>query len=138
MPSRPATPCTSSRTRRAPGSRRALRSRRNRRRPSTMGNVARPYRRRTVMNVGLDTKIRAGAGALVLTLLLAGCATGPAYVRPGVDGPGAFKERPAAPAAVPAPGWKPASAHDARNHEAWPVIFQEPRFVLLERPSSDA
>src|SRR5260370_34332351 len=59
-----------------------------------------------VKNVGLDAKIRVGAGALALTLVLAGCATGPAYVRPSVDVPGAFKER---PAAVPAPGWKPAS-----------------------------
>jgi hypothetical protein len=43
-----------------------------------------------IMNVGLDTRIRVSAGALGLTLLLAGCATGPAYVRPAVDVPGAF------------------------------------------------
>ncbi len=80
------------------------------------------------MSVGLDTKIRAGAGALALTLLLAGCATGPAYVRPTVDVPGAFKERPAgAPAerpsgpaaAAPQPGWTPASPQDAQNRGAW-------------------
>src|SRR5216684_1784130 len=83
MPSRPATPCTSSRTRRAPGSRRALRSRRNRRRPS-------------------------------------------------VDVPGAFKERPAAPAVVPAPGWKPASPQDAQNRGAWWEIFQDASLNQLE------
>jgi NodT family efflux transporter outer membrane factor (OMF) lipoprotein len=81
------------------------------------------------MSVGLDSKIRAGAGALVLTLLLAGCATGPAYVRPGVDVPGAFKER---AAAVPAPGWKPASPQDAQDRGAWWEIFQDAALNQLE------
>jgi NodT family efflux transporter outer membrane factor (OMF) lipoprotein len=86
-----------------------------------------------IMNVGLDTKIRAGAGALALTLLLAGCATGPAYVRPAVDVPQAFKERPAdAAAAVPPPGWKSASPQDARDRGAWWEIFQDESLNQLE------
>jgi NodT family efflux transporter outer membrane factor (OMF) lipoprotein len=85
------------------------------------------------MNVGLDTRIRAGAGALALTLLLAACATGPAYVRPGVDVPGAFKERAAgAAAAVPAPGWKPASPQDDQDRGAWWEIFQDAALNQLE------
>jgi NodT family efflux transporter outer membrane factor (OMF) lipoprotein len=85
------------------------------------------------MNAGLDSKIRAGTGALVLTLLLGGCATGPAYVRPGVDVPGAFKERAAGAAApVPQPGWKPASPQDAQDRGAWWEIFQDGSLNQLE------
>src|SRR5467141_710437 len=85
------------------------------------------------MSVGLDTKIRAGAGALALTLLLAGCATGPAYVRPAVDVPGAFKERPAAAAVTaPPPGWKPASPQDAQDRGAWWGIFNDASLNQLE------
>jgi NodT family efflux transporter outer membrane factor (OMF) lipoprotein len=86
-----------------------------------------------IMNLGLDDKIRAGAAALALTLLLAACATGPAYVRPTVDVPGAFKERPAdAAAAAPAPGWKPASPQDAQNRGAWWEIFNDASLNQLE------
>src|ERR1700682_4163744 len=92
-----------------------------------------PSRRRMIMNVGLDTKIRAGAGALALTLMLAGCATGPAYVRPGVDVPAAFKERPAGAAApAPPPGWKPASPEDAQDRGAWWETFQDDSLNQLE------
>src|ERR1700676_1342007 len=85
------------------------------------------------MNVGLDTKIRASAGALALTLLLAGCATGPAYVRPSVDVPQAFKERPAAAAAtVPPQGWKDASPQDAQDRGAWWEIFHDASLNQLE------
>src|SRR6202051_4657810 len=85
------------------------------------------------MNIGLDTKIRAGAGALALTLMLAGCATGPAYVRPSVDVPGAFKERPAGAAApAPQPGWKPAAPQDAQDRGAWWEIFQDGSLNQLE------
>ena len=85
------------------------------------------------MNVALDTKIRAGGGALALTLLLAGCATGPAYVRPSVDAPGAFKERPTgAAAAAPQPGWKSAAPQDAQNRGAWWEIFQDASLNQLE------
>jgi len=85
------------------------------------------------MNVGLDSKIRAGAGALALTLALAGCATGPAYVRPTADVPGAFKEGPAGAAAtVPPQGWKPASPQDARDRGAWWEIFHDASLNQLE------
>src|SRR6202166_4308192 len=81
----------------------------------------------------LDTKIRAGAGALALTLLLAGCATGPAYVRPSVDVPGAFKERPAGAAApAPQPGWKPASPQDAQDRGARGESFLDAALHQLE------
>jgi NodT family efflux transporter outer membrane factor (OMF) lipoprotein len=85
------------------------------------------------MNIGLDTKNRVAAGVVVMTLLLAGCATGPAYVRPTADVPGAFKERPAGAAAtVPPQGWKPASPQDAQDRGAWWEIFQDPSLNQLE------
>jgi NodT family efflux transporter outer membrane factor (OMF) lipoprotein len=66
--------------------------------------------------------------------LLAGCATGPAYVRPTADVPGAFKERPAAGAAatVPPQGWKPASPQDAQDRGAWWEIFHDASLNQLE------
>src|SRR5260370_17847195 len=89
-----------------------------------------------VMNVGL-TKFRAGAGALALTLLIAGCATGPAYVRPSVDVPGAFKERhDGAAVAVPQPGWKPAAPQDAQDRGTWWEIFHDYSLNHLEAPLS--
>src|ERR1700722_1049330 len=140
MPSRPATQCASSRPGRAAGSRRAPRIRPNRRRPSAMSNVGSPSRRRMIMNVGLDTKIRAGAGALALPLFRAVCETGAAYVRPTVEVPGAFKERPAGAsaeppagaAAAPQPGWKPAFPQDAQDRGAWWEIFQDESLNQLE------
>lgn len=85
------------------------------------------------MNVGIDTKNRVGAGMAVMALLLAGCATGPAYVRPTVDVPQAFKERPAGAAAtVPPPGWKPASPQDALDRGAWWEIFHDASLNQLE------
>jgi NodT family efflux transporter outer membrane factor (OMF) lipoprotein len=85
------------------------------------------------MNVGLDTKNRVVAGMAILTLLLAGCATGPAYVRPTVDVPGAFKERPAAAAVTaPPPGWKPASPQDAQDRGTWWEIFHDASLNQLE------
>jgi NodT family efflux transporter outer membrane factor (OMF) lipoprotein len=85
------------------------------------------------MNVGLDIKNRAVAGMAILTLLLASCATGPAYVRPTVDVPGAFKERPpAAAATAPPPGWKPASPQDAQDRGAWWEIFHDASLNQLQ------
>lgn len=93
------------------------------------------------MKIELDTKIRAGAAALALTLILAGCATGPAYVRPTVEVPGAFKERPAgavaaqpsgAPAPAAQPGWKPAAPQDAQDRGTWWEIFRDDSLNKLE------
>jgi NodT family efflux transporter outer membrane factor (OMF) lipoprotein len=84
------------------------------------------------MNLGFDINNRAGAGALLLTLLLAGCATGPAYERPSVNVPGAFKERPGAAAAVPPPGWKHASPQDTQDRGAWWEIFKDASLNQLE------
>src|ERR1700732_4431155 len=123
MPSHPVTPCGSLRVRRAPG------SPRNRRRPNA---ISTPSGRRMIMNVALETKIRASAGALAVTLLLAGCATGPAYVRPTVDVPGALQERAAAAPAAPQPGWKPASPQDAQDRGAWWEIFNDASLNQLE------
>ncbi|MGC2031046.1 MAG: hypothetical protein WA642_13595, partial [Steroidobacteraceae bacterium] len=83
------------------------------------------------MNFGFGIKKRVAAGGWVLTLLLAGCASGPAYVRPRVDVPRAFKERPV-DAAVPPPGWKPASPQDAQDRGAWWEIFQDESLNQLE------
>jgi NodT family efflux transporter outer membrane factor (OMF) lipoprotein len=66
-------------------------------------------------------------------MLLAGCATGPAYVRPTVDVPQTFKERSAAaPATAPPPGWKPASPQDAQDRGAWWEIFHDESLNQLE------
>lgn len=85
------------------------------------------------MNAIFGIKKRVAAGGLVMTLLLAGCASGPAYVRPSIDVPGAFKERPAG-AAVPVPptGWKPASPQDAQDRGAWWEVFQDASLNQLE------
>ena len=82
------------------------------------------------MNTVSRIEKRVAAGGLVMTLLLAGCASGPAYVRPDVDVPGAFKERP--DAKVPPPGWKPASPQDAQNRGAWWEVFQDASLNQLE------
>ncbi len=52
-----------------------------------------------------------------LCLLLAGCAVGPAYQRPAVDAPAAWKEAPAQP------GWQPAAPADALPRGDWWTLF---------------
>ncbi|HXA35880.1 MAG TPA: efflux transporter outer membrane subunit [Steroidobacteraceae bacterium] len=85
------------------------------------------------MSVSFAVMKLAGAGTLATALLLAGCATGPAYVRPSVEVPGAFKERAATAAApAPQPGWKPAAPHDAQDRGAWWEIFQDESLNQLE------
>jgi NodT family efflux transporter outer membrane factor (OMF) lipoprotein len=74
---------------------------------------------------------RVAAGASVVSLLLAGCASGPAYVRPSIDVPTAFKERPV-DVAVPPLGWKPASPQDAQDRGAWWEVFQDESLNQLE------
>ncbi|RYF76214.1 MAG: efflux transporter outer membrane subunit [Comamonadaceae bacterium] len=62
---------------------------------------------------------RAGtrAAVLVLSALIAGCAIGPAYERPRVEAPTAWKEAPAAE------GWVPAAPADALDRGAWWQLF---------------
>jgi NodT family efflux transporter outer membrane factor (OMF) lipoprotein len=68
------------------------------------------------------------AVALAIAVILAGCATGPRYVRPTVETPAAFKES----LAAPAPGWKPAQPRDAELRGAWWEIFRDPELSGLE------
>ncbi len=62
----------------------------------------------------------AGAPALLLALLVAGCAVGPAYERPATAVPTAFKEAPAAD------GWVPARPGDALDRGDWWARFGDP------------
>ena len=62
----------------------------------------------------------AGAGAVAL---LAGCAAGPAYHRPAVATPAAFKE---------AAGWKAAAPAEAGPRGPWWEVFGDPRLNDLE------
>ena len=59
---------------------------------------------------------KAGLGA-ALALLLAGCAVGPAYQRPAVDTPAAWKEAPAVA------GWLPAAPADGLARGDWWTLF---------------
>jgi len=59
------------------------------------------------MYVGLDTKIRAGTGALALTLLLAGCATGPPMCGRASMCPERSRSGPPVPRHPRTAGWKP-------------------------------
>lgn len=56
-------------------------------------------------------------------LLLAGCTVGPAYVRPTVDAPAAFKE---------AGDWKPASPQDPAMSDTWWTAFGDPVLNALQ------
>ncbi|MFP5392906.1 MAG: RND transporter, partial [Gammaproteobacteria bacterium] len=54
---------------------------------------------------------------LILPLLLAGCAVGPAYQVPATPQPQAFKE---------AEGWAPAAPADALDRGPWWTLFKDP------------
>ena len=69
---------------------------------------------------------------VALTALLAGC-VGPAYDRPKVDTPEAFKESsPAAYVGADAGAWKPARPQDAERKGQWWEVFNEPELNALE------
>ncbi len=55
---------------------------------------------------------------VALSLLLGACAVGPAYERPQVSTPAAYKEAPA--------GWVPAAPADALDRGAWWTVFNDP------------
>jgi NodT family efflux transporter outer membrane factor (OMF) lipoprotein len=84
------------------------------------------------MNIELDINTRVLAGIALISMLLAGCATGPAYVKPAVDVPVAFKEQSAGAAAAPADGWKPASPQDAQDRGAWWEVYNDASLNQLE------
>src|SRR6266481_2386831 len=62
--------------------------------------------------------------------LLAGCATGPRYVRPSVEVPAAFKEG-AAVESTPPPGWRAAEPSETQRG-AWWEIYRDPQLSALE------
>jgi NodT family efflux transporter outer membrane factor (OMF) lipoprotein len=76
--------------------------------------------------------------AVAVVATLAGCATGPAYVRPTVEIPTSYKEggatpAPASPARVTPPrGWTAAQPSDALRRGAWWEIYHDPRLNALE------
>jgi NodT family efflux transporter outer membrane factor (OMF) lipoprotein len=84
------------------------------------------------MNSEPHIKTRVRAGIALITMLLAGCATGPAYVRPDVNVPAKFKEQTAGAAAAPAAGWKPASPQDAQDRGAWWEVYDDASLNQLE------
>src|SRR6266446_4661645 len=64
--------------------------------------------------------------------LLAGCATGPRYVRPSVEVPAAFKEG-AAVESTPPPGWRAAEPGETQRG-AWWECYRDPQLSALETP----
>ena len=71
-------------------------------------------------------------GVLTAVTWVAGC-VGPAYVKPDVDTPAAFKESsPAAYAGADAGAWQPAQPQDAALKGKWWEIFGEPELNGLE------
>jgi NodT family efflux transporter outer membrane factor (OMF) lipoprotein len=70
---------------------------------------------------------------LVVTALLVGCATGPAYVRPNVTVPSSYKDPAGAVStAQPPAGWVPAAPGDALDRGTWWKIFGDARLQQLE------
>ena len=64
------------------------------------------------------------AGAIGVSLLLAGCAVGPHYSRPTATAPTQFKETPA--------NWKAAEPADSVLRGKWWEIYQDPQLNALE------
>ncbi|HZZ06390.1 efflux transporter outer membrane subunit [Paraburkholderia sp.] len=59
-----------------------------------------------------------------LATLLAGCAVGPDYKRPGAEIPASYKEA--------APGWKVAQPADRQDRGDWWTIYEDPQLNALE------
>jgi NodT family efflux transporter outer membrane factor (OMF) lipoprotein len=82
----------------------------------------------------MNSRYQIGVAAAVAAILagLAGC-VGPAYVKPKVDTPQAFKEgAPAAYANADAGAWQPAKPQDAALKGKWWEVFNEPELNALE------
>jgi NodT family efflux transporter outer membrane factor (OMF) lipoprotein len=81
--------------------------------------------------IGALPRILTGAAGIAMLLLGQGCTVGPAYVRPSVSTPAAFKEA-AATVAPDGTSWAPANPQDAAARGAWWKIYQEPELDELE------
>ena len=82
----------------------------------------------------MNSRHQIGLAAAVATALagLAGC-VGPAYVKPKVETPTAFKESaPAAYANADSGAWQPAQPRDAALKGKWWEAFDEPELNALE------
>ena len=67
---------------------------------------------------------------LALTVALAGCATGPRYVKPTVSVPTAYKEGNSG--TKPPQGWTSATPGDTKDRGAWWEVFENPQLNQLE------
>lgn len=77
--------------------------------------------------------MRIYSGLIILTVALAGCVTGPRYVKPTVSVPSAYKDGPSVPAAsVPRQGWTSATPGDTQDRGAWWEVFANPQLNELE------
>src|SRR5690606_7175746 len=81
-------------------------------------------------------RLRLHVTGLAMALFLAGCAVGPAYDRPDVDLPDAFKEASLSPEA--AKQWKMAQPADALARGRWWEIFKDPMLDTLEEQALSA
>ena len=80
------------------------------------------------MNQTTETSTPASlCAAIAAALLLSGC-LGPAYRRPDVDAPDAFKEMPSASTTT----WRPAAPSDAAPKGDWWALFGDARLNALE------
>ena len=75
--------------------------------------------------------------ALVVILLLTGCAVGPKYARPTVETPLAYKETPQA-AARESESWRASQPKDATNRGQWWKVFNDPQLDELEGKASSS
>ena len=64
------------------------------------------------------------AVAAIVAIMLAGCAVGPDYKRPGAEIPASYKEA--------APGWKVAQPSDQQDRGDWWAIYEDPQLNALE------
>nr|WP_199040685.1 efflux transporter outer membrane subunit [Dyella sp. ASV24] len=79
------------------------------------------------MQTTSTSRLARGLAIVAGLTLMAGCSTGPAYVRPSINVPGQFKE-----ADRLAPGWKPAQPADASIRGPWWQRFGDPTLNGLE------
>lgn len=75
-------------------------------------------------------RLRLRFTTLAMAVLLAGCAVGPDYQRPGIDVPNAYKEATLSPEA--AKQWKMAQPAEALARGEWWAIFKDPVLDQLE------